>query len=156
MYPPVSRAQQQNADNTLLAQNNPPAAPGQNNGQQPATTKQLTGDATEYNLPGVNLAYGGKYDSSKMAAAMTPDRAKNGQTVTVTYTTTDKNGNSVTTTVRVVVNDTGPFARGSNGKALQPLRPDPKIVIDLTPTAMKALTGSSNNRVPVTVTVPQP
>ena len=91
-----------------------------------------------------------------MAAAMTPDRAKNGQTVTVTYTTTDKNGNSVTTTVRVVVNDTGPFARGSNGKALQPLRPDPKIVIDLTPTAMKALTGSSNNRVPVTVTVPQP
>ena len=114
----------------------------------------MTGDATEYNLPGAKLAYGGKYDSSKMAAAMTPDRAKNGQTVTVAYTTRDANGKSVTTTIKVVVNDTGPFARGDNGKALHPLRPDPKIVIDLTPTAMKALTGSSTNRVPVTVTVP--
>jgi protein-disulfide isomerase len=144
------KAQQQNT--TEVAQNNPPPVPGQN-GQQP-TTKQLTGDATEYNLPGAKLAYGGKYDASKMAAAMTSDRAKNGQTVTVTYTTKDANGNPVTTTIRVVVNDTGPFARGANGRALTPLRPDPNIVIDLTPTAMRALTGSSTNRVPVTVTVP--
>jgi len=115
-------AQQQN--NTEVAQNNPPPAPGQN-GQQP-TTKQLTGDATEYNLPGAKLAYGGTYDANKMAAAMTPDRAKNGQTVTVTYTITDAKGNVVkTTAVQVVVNDTGPFARGSDGRALHPLASGP-------------------------------
>lgn len=147
----IHAAQQQN--NTEVAQNNPPPAPGQN-GQQP-TTKQLTGDATEYNLPGAKLAYGGKFDGSKMAAAMTPDRAKNGQTVTVTWTRPSEDGKATyITTIKVVVNDTGPFARGANGRALQPLRPDPNIVIDLTPTAMKALTGSATNRVPVTVTVP--
>ncbi len=148
--PQQSQAQQQN--NTEVAQNNPPPASGQN-GQQP-TTKQLTGDATEYNLPGAKLAYGGKFDGSKMAAAMTPDRAKNGQTVVVSYTSTDVNGHQVTTTIRVVVNDTGPFARGANGRALSPLSPDPNIVIDLTPTAMRSLTGNSHNRVAVTVTVP--
>jgi len=116
----------------------------------------LTGDATEYNLPGAKLAYGGTYDSTKMAAAMTSDRAKNGQVVDVSYTTNDAKGNPVTTKIHVTVNDTGPFARGKDGKALHPLRPDPKIVIDLTPTAMKALTGSEHNRVPVTVMVPQP
>jgi len=116
--------------------------------------KQLTGDATEYYLPGAKLAYGGTYGSTKMAAAMTPDRARNGQTVTVSYTTKDAKGNPVTTTIQVVVNDTGPFARGSDQKALHPLRPDPKVVIDLTPTAMKALTGKVHNRVAVTVTVP--
>ena len=136
------QAQQQNNGQT-----------GQNGQQQPKT---LTGDATEYNLSGAKLAYGGTYDSAKMAAAMTSDRAKNGQVVDVTYTTKDAKGNPVTTTIHVTVNDTGPFARGDNGKALHPLRPDPKIVIDLTPTAMKALTGSEHNRVPVTVTVPQP
>lgn len=144
------KAQQQN--NTEVAQNNPPPAPGQN-GQQP-TTKQLTGNATGYNLPGAKLAYGGTYDASKMAAAMTSDRAKNGQTISVAYTSTDANGHLVTTTIRVVVNDTGPFARGTDGRALHPLRPDSRIVIDLTPTAMRALTGSATNRVPVTVTVP--
>ena len=90
-----------------------------------------------------------------MAAAMTPDRAKNGQTVTVTWTRPSADGQATyITTIKVVVNDTGPFERGANGRALQPLRPDPNIVIDLTPTAMKALTGSATNRVPVTVTVP--
>jgi hypothetical protein len=138
---------------TLVAQQQNNGQTGQNGQQQPKT---LTGDATEYNLPGAKLAYGGKYDSTKMAAAMTSDRAKNGQVVDVTYTTKDANGNPVTTTIHVTVNDTGPFARSDNGKALHPLRPDPKIVIDLTPTAMKALTGSEHNRVPVTVTVPQP
>lgn len=72
----------------------------------------------------------------------------------MSYTSTDANGHEVTTTIRVVVNDTGPFARGANGRALSPLRPDPNIVIDLTPTAMRALTGHSRNRVAVTVTVP--
>ncbi len=128
------------------------SGPGNNDKKQ--NTKQLNGDATEYNLPGAKLAYGGTYDSSKMAAAMTSDRAKDGQTVTVSYTKTDANGHTITTTISVVVNDTGPFARGSDGKALHPLRPDPVIVIDLTPTAMQALTGLERNRVPVTVTVP--
>jgi hypothetical protein len=146
-------AQKQN-NNTELAQNNTPPPPGQNGQPQNTNSKQLSGDATEYNLPGAKLAYGGTYDASKMAAAMTSDRAKNGQTVSVAYTTTDANGHPVTTTIRVVVNDTGPFARGTDGRALHPLRPDPRIVIDLTPTAMRALTGSSTNRVPVTVTVP--
>ena len=151
---PESLKTQQQSENTELAQNNTPPPPGQNGQPQNTNTKQLSGDATEYNLPGAKLAYGGKFDGSKMAAAMTPDRAKNGQTVVVSYTSTDANGHQVTTTIRVVVNDTGPFARGANGRALSPLRPDPNIVIDLTPTAMRALTGNSHNRVAVTVTVP--
>ncbi len=145
------KAQQQNAQ---IAQNNTPPAPGQNGQPQNTNTKQLSGNATEYDLPGSKLAYGGKFDGTKMAAAMTPDRAKNGQTVTVSYTSTDANGNAVTTTIRVVVNDTGPFALDSNGKLMHPVRPNPTNIIDLTPTAMKALTGHARNRVPVTVTVP--
>ncbi len=86
---------------------------------------------------------------------MTPDRAKDGQTVTVTYMTTDAKGNVNTTTIRVVVDDTGPFARNPNGTPMRPLRPDPVTIIDMTPAAFTHLTGSLNaGRVTVTVTVP--
>ena len=86
---------------------------------------------------------------------MTSEKADLGQTVTVTYTHQDKNGNTVTSTVRVVVNDRGPFARDASGKALHPLQPDPRGVIDLTPKAFKTLTGGlGTGRVPVTVDVP--
>ena len=91
-----------------------------------------------------------------MAAAMTTDRAKNGQTVTVSYSFTDEKGKVVTKTIQVVVNDTGPFATNSAGKPMHPLKPNPTNIIDLTPAAMKALTGNEHNKVPVTVTVPQP
>jgi len=146
--PAGEKAQQQ--DNGQSQQNQQ----GQNGRQQ--NSKELTGDATYYNLPGSKLAYGGKFDPNKMAAAMTPDRAKDGQTVTVTYTLTDAKGNVVkTTTIQVVVNDTGPFARNPNGTPMHPLRPDPVTIIDLTPAAFKQLTGGLGaGRVPVTVTVP--
>ena len=157
--PPASTNPSQDAaqppkDNTLLAQNNTPVVPGQNGQPQTTGPKQLSGNATEYNLPGSTLAYGGKFDGGKMAAAMTPDRAKNGQTVMVSYTYVDSKGKVITTTIRVVVNDTGPFALDSKGKTLHPLQPNPTNIIDLTPTAMQALTGRAHNRVPVTVTVP--
>src|SRR5208282_1917074 len=44
--------------------------------------KQFSGDATYYNLPGKKTASGAGFDPNKMAAAMTPEKAKLGQTVT--------------------------------------------------------------------------
>jgi rare lipoprotein A (peptidoglycan hydrolase) len=55
-------------------------------------TKQFSGDATYYNLPGKKTASGAKFDPNKMTAAMTAEKVKLGQTVTVTYTTKDKLG----------------------------------------------------------------
>jgi RHS repeat-associated protein len=130
-----------------------PTPPPQAHEKTP-TSEQYKGDATYYNLPGAKTAGGEKFDPKNMAAAMTFEKADLGQTVTVTYTHTDKNGNTVTSTVQVVVNDRGPFARDSSGKALHRLQPDPRGVIDLTPKAFKTLTGGlGTGRVPVTVTV---
>ena len=78
-----------------------------------------------------------------------------GQTVTVTYTAKDKQGNTVTRSITVVVNDRGPFARDAGGKATVPLQPAAGKVIDLTPAAFKKLVGTTKpGHVAVTVTVP--
>jgi rare lipoprotein A (peptidoglycan hydrolase) len=118
-------------------------------------TKQFTGDATYYNLPGAKTASGQRFDPNKMAAAMTAEKVKLGQTVTVTYTHKDAQGNTAATTISVVVNDRGPFARNPDGTPIHPLAPDPRGVIDLTPAAFRELTGTLRaGRVHVTVTVP--
>lgn len=117
--------------------------------------RQFSGDATYYNLPGKKTANGEKFDPNKMAAAITAEKAKLGQTVTVTYTYRDQQGNSRTRTISVVVNDRGPFARDPSGKAQIPLQPAAGRVIDLTPAAFNKLVGTTNpGHVPVTVTVP--
>ncbi len=57
--------------------------------------------------------------------------------------------------IKVKVNDRGPFERSKDGKALRPLRPDPGIIIDLTPAAFRAMVGSLGpGKVYVRVTVP--
>ena len=118
-------------------------------------TKQFSGDATYYNLPGKKTASGTKFDPDKMTAAMTAEKVRLGQTVTVTYTTKDKQGNAVTRSITVVVNDRGPFARDAEGKAIVPLQPAEGKVIDLTPAAFKKLVGTTKpGHVAVTVTVP--
>lgn len=90
-----------------------------------------------------------------MAAAMTADKARLGQTFVVTYTYPDKNGNTVTRSITVVANDRGPFARRADGTAKLPLQPDPIGVIDLTPAAFRRLAGTTKpGRVHVTVAVP--
>jgi len=117
--------------------------------------KAFRGNATYYNLPGKKTASGTMFDPDKMAAAMTAEKAKLGQTVTVTYTYKDQRGNAVTRSISVVVNDRGPFARGTDGKATMPLQPAAEGVIDLTPAAFKKLVGTTKpGHVPVTVTVP--
>jgi len=116
---------------------------------------EFSGDATYYNLPGSKTASGHQFDPNKMAAAMTGEKARLGQTVSVAYSYKDAHGNTVTKTIPVVVNDRGPFARNAHGKALHPLKPDPKGVIDLTPEAFRQLAGSLKpGRISVTVTVP--
>jgi len=86
---------------------------------------------------------------------MTGEKAKLGQTVTVSYTTTDKDGKTVTTRISVVVNDRGPFNVDSGGRAVHPLEPHPTRVIDLTPAAFTRLVGGRNaGVVQVRVTVP--
>ncbi len=70
-----------------------------------------------------------------------------GQRVRVTLQSDGQKG------ITVTVNDTGPFARGDDGKALRPLQPDPVTIIDLTPKAFRNLNGSLEaGRVPVIVT----
>ena len=124
---------------------------------QPKTnSERFSGDATYYDLPGARTASGQQFDSNRMAAAMTAEKARLGQTVTVAYTYQDKRGNTVTSTISVIINDRGPFARGVNGKAILPLQPAPGRVIDLTPTAFKRLVGTTRpGHVHVTVTVPK-
>jgi len=117
--------------------------------------KQFSGDATYYNLPGKRTASGAKFDPDKMTGAMTAEKARLGQTVTVTYTSRDKQGNTVPRSITVVVNDRGPFARDAGGKATVPLQPAARKVIDLTPAAFKKLVGTTKpGHVAVTVTVP--
>jgi rare lipoprotein A (peptidoglycan hydrolase) len=124
------------------------------NSAQPKVT-HYSGQATYYNLPGRKTATGKKFDPDKMAAAMTAEKAKLGQKVTVTYTYQDSDGKTVTKSISVVVKDRGPFARGADGKATVPLQPAPGRVIDLTPAAFEKLVGTTRpGHVDVTVTVP--
>jgi len=141
----------------LAARNIPqraqPKTPPAHNQNQNA--KHLSGDATYYDLPGSKTASGHPFNPNKMSAAMTGEKARLGKHVTVTYSHKDAHGKAVSTSISVVVDDRGPFARDPHGPPIHPLRPDPQGVIDLTPAAFKELTGSlKKGRVPVTVTVP--
>jgi rare lipoprotein A (peptidoglycan hydrolase) len=118
-------------------------------------SKTYQGRASFYELPGRKTASGQQYDADKMAAAMTSEKVKLGQVVTVTYTHKDEHGNTTTNTISMVVNDRGPFAVDETGKAIRPLQPSPDRVIDLTPAAFKSLVGTTKpGVVPVIVTVP--
>lgn len=117
--------------------------------------KHFEGEATCYDLPGSKTASGQPFDPNEMSAAMTGEKARLGQRVSVTYTHKGEHGKTEGKSISVVVNDRGPFARQQNGRPIHPLRPDPRGVIDLTPAAFKALTGSlKKGRVSATVTVP--
>ena len=107
-----------------------------------------TGNASYYNLPGNKTASGTLFNANTFAGAMTSDKVhKLPTTVTVTF-----EGNSI----QVEVNDRGPFMVGADGKAIKPLQPHPTRIIDLTPAAFKALSGSLKSGViPVTVEVPR-
>ena len=82
-----------------------------------------------------------------MNAAMYQPKFPLGSVVDVTLK------NEPSTSITVTINDTGPFARGSNGKAVYPLRPDPNKLIDLTPAAFQRLIGDMARGIaPVNVT----
>ncbi len=115
-----------------------------------AEAAELRGYATYYDLRGGTTASGQPFDPNGMNAAMTRDRAPLGTDVQVRLQS-DSNRS-----IAVQTNDTGPFARGNDGRSLHPLRPDPDIVIDITPHAFEALTQNRKfpGKVPVIVTVP--
>jgi len=108
----------------------------------------IKGDATYYNLVGRKTASGQVFNPNSSNAAMYRCGViKMGDTVTVQLQSEPSKS------VTVIVNDTGPFLRGSDGRAIYPLQPDPNIVIDLTPAAFRDLAGSTAvGRVPVVVT----
>ncbi len=108
----------------------------------------IKGDATYYNLVGRKTASGQLFNPNSSNAAMYQRGViRMGDTVTVQLQ------NEPSKSVTVTVNDTGPFLRGSDGRAIYPLQPDPNIVIDLTPAAFRDLAGSTAvGRVPVVVT----
>jgi hypothetical protein len=112
----------------------------------PATFRGL---ATWYNLPGAQTATGKLFDPDASAAAMyRPGQVKLGDTVTVQLQ------NPPHTSITVPINDSGPFLRGPDNKAVKPLQPDPQHVIDLTPRAFRSLAGNTDiGKVPVVVTV---
>lgn len=110
-------------------------------------SETFDGDATYYNLKGKKTAYGGTFNPDTENAAMyQPGKIHKGDVVIVQR-------RDSSSSVTVTVNDTGPFLRGADGKAVHPLQSDPQTVIDLTPQAFKDLNGSLKaGRVPVTVT----
>jgi rare lipoprotein A (peptidoglycan hydrolase) len=125
----------------------PPFNPGYEQsaeGPAPGTTaaqRSLSGRASYYNLPGNLTASGERFDGAAMTAAMTADKVPLGATVKVML----KSDPSRSIVVRV--NDRGPFARGTDGKALRPLVAHPNRIIDLTPEAFRQLTGSLSSGV---------
>ncbi|WP_298272610.1 septal ring lytic transglycosylase RlpA family protein [Geobacter sp.] len=106
------------------------------------------GFCTYYNLVGRKTASGEMFNQNGMNAAMTAEKTPLGATVRVKSETSGK-------TIRVRVNDRGPFQRGADKKAIRPLQPDKEIVIDLTPAAFREPTGGLGmGKVWVTVEVP--
>jgi hypothetical protein len=119
--------------------------------QLAAAADPLTGYATYYDRAGKKTASGQQLDSNSNSAAMYRPGVIHTEDRMNVQLQKDPNAS-----VNVIVNDTGPFERGPDGKALLPLRPDPNIIIDLTPQAFRALTGSLKaGKVPVIVR-PQP
>jgi hypothetical protein len=116
-----------------------------------STPRTLSGNATFYSLPGQRTATGRLFDPDSMVAAMRSDKVRPGTKVRVQLR------DDPSRYVDVTIDDTGPFERGPDGRAVRPLPPDPSIVIDLTPRAFQALTGDmSLGRVHVIVTIPAP
>lgn len=108
---------------------------------------EYAGYCTHYNLTGIT-ASGEYFSPNAMTCAMTREKAQLGTIVKVRSGVSGR-------TIKVKVNDRGPFERGPDGKALRPLRPDRSIIIDLTPAACRAMVGSLGpGKVQVRVTVP--
>lgn len=106
------------------------------------------GYCTYYNLLGRETASGELFNPNSMTAAITAEKATMGTTVKVKF---EAGGKSI----KVKVNDRGPFQRGADKKALRPLQPDKDIIIDLTPAAFRELTGGLGmGKVWVTLEVP--
>lgn len=100
-----------------------------------------------YYKKGKVTANGEAFNINAMTAAMTQEKAQFGAIVKVT---SDVSGRSI----KVRINDRGPFKRGADGKALHPLVPHSENIIDLTPVAFRELTGNLGiGKVRVTVEV---
>jgi RHS repeat-associated protein len=116
---------------------------------EPCSDKTFIGDATYYNLVGRKTASGVPFDPNAMSAAMYQPGVVFGDVVSVQLQSSPQKS------IDVTINDTGPFARDDKGKAIRPLRPDPNIIIDLTPAAFLSLAGSLKvGVVQVIVTLP--
>lgn len=99
------------------------------------TGQKQSGEASWYGpgFQGRRTANGERFDTNQFTAAH--PSLPFGSKVRVTNAS---NGKSII----VRINDRGPYAVGSNGKAIYPLRPHPSRVIDLSKAAMDALGGS--------------
>jgi len=104
------------------------------------------GDASYYDLPGNKTANGEFFDGSILAGAMQADK--------VPILPTEVTVKCGCGTIKVRINDRGPWATGPDGKALRPLRPHPTRIIDLTPAAFKECAETRTGVIKVTVEVP--
>lgn len=104
---------------------------------KPCSAYSATGTATYYNLPGQNTASGVPFNPDTMNAAMFQPGVVHMGDVMVVSLVSNPNAS-----ITVTINDTGPFLRGPNGRAVSPLQSDPNHLIDLTPAAFIQLNGS--------------
>src|SRR5262249_6170143 len=118
----------------------------------PPDTKVHTGDASYYPPTGNPTADGEKYDGTGLTGAMQSDKVpKLPHDVYVHY----DDGKGRACTLKVKVNDRGPWAVDEKGKLIHPLAPHPTRIIDLSPDAFRRLVGTTRpGIVPVVVIVP--
>jgi len=114
----------------------------------PAGTDIYTGEASYYPPSGYPTANGERYDPNGFTAAMQKNLIPNFNTIVyVNYN--DQKGRACT--IKVRVNDRGPYSRDENGKWI----PHPTRIIDLTPAAFDQLVGTLRpGVVPVEVIIP--
>ena len=104
---------------------------------QPSSNR-LRGNATCYDLTGNDRADGNPFNANERAGAMFR-KGTFGKEVDIYRL--DGSNQVVSKALDVTINDTGPFLRGTNGRAVIPFQPDPNIVIDVTPRVYQELTG---------------
>jgi len=107
-------------------------------GAAPVAKTKLYGQATCYDLEGNTRADGQMFDPDARAGAMF-GKGTFGKDVDIYRL--GGNGQAIASAKDVTINDSGPFLRGANGRAMVPLRPDPNSIVDVTPKIYKELTG---------------
>jgi hypothetical protein len=134
-----------NPDEPRVPAGSPDGGEWTTGGTSAAAPTPLHGEATVYNKPGHRTATGDIFDPNKMTGAVLPGTMPLGSTVTVTL------DSDPSRSIEVLVNDHGLYRVVTNPDGTTSRVPLPGRVIDLSPAAFEALTGTAYGKVRVTV-----